>query len=227
MAIYARVSTNGKNGEEDNRRHHQDTDNQLLQLREWCTNARHVIVEEYVERLSGGKGRDERREFARMLDDAHKHRFDIVLCWALDRFSREGMVPTIGHLQRLAAAGVGFHSYTEPMLSTDNEMIRDIVLAVMSSLAKQERLRHVERIHAGIARARIKGTQSGKPIGRPWIDKRKEAAIRRELAKGTGILKTARLCKVGTGTVQRISGKWRPDHNPVFWGPDKAERRRS
>ena len=227
VAIYARVSTNGKNGEEDNRRHHQDTDNQLLQLREWCTNARHVIVEEYVERLSGGKGRDERREFARMLDDAHKHRFDIVLCWALDRFSREGMVPTIGHLQRLAAAGVGFHSYTEPMLSTDNEMIRDIVLAVMSSLAKQERLRHVERIHAGIARARIKGTQSGKPIGRPWIDKRKEAAIRRELAKGTGILKTARLCKVGTGTVQRISGKWRPDHNPVFWGPDKAERRRS
>jgi len=204
VAIYARVSTNGKNGEEDNRRHHQDTDNQLLQLREWCTNARHVIVEEYVERLSGGKGRDERREFARMLDDAHKHRFDIVLCWALDRFSREGMVPTIGHLQRLAAAGVGFHSYTEPMLSTDNEMIRDIVLAVMSSLAKQERLRHVERIYAGIARARIKGTQSGKPIGRPWIDKRKEAVIRTELLKGTGILKTARLCKVGTGTVQRI-----------------------
>src|SRR6516225_3481849 len=86
----------------------------------------------------------------------------------------------------------------------DNEMIRDIVLAVMSSLAKQERLRHVERVHAGIARARIKGTQSGKPIGRPWIDKRKEAAIRAELTKGTGILKTARLCKVGTGTVQRI-----------------------
>ena len=133
-----------------------------------------------------------------------KQRFDIVLCWALDRFSREGMVPTIGYLQRLAAAGVGFHSYTEPMLSTDNEMIRDIVLAVMASLAKQERLRHVERIHAGIARARIKGTQSGKPIGRPWIDKRREAAIRAELAKGTGILKTARLCKVGTGTVQRI-----------------------
>jgi len=75
---------------------------------------------------------------------------------------------------------------------------------LMASLAKQERLRHVERIHAGIARARIKGTQSGKPIGRPWIDKRKEAAIRAELAKGTGILKTARLCKVGTGTVQRI-----------------------
>jgi DNA invertase Pin-like site-specific DNA recombinase len=206
VAIYVRVSTNGKNGngDEASRRHYQDTDNQLLQLREWCGKAGHEIVEEYVERVSGGKGKQKRSEFARMFEDAHKQRFDIVLCWALDRFSREGMVPTIGHLQRLAAAGVGFHSYTEPMLSTDNEMIRDIVLVVMCSLAKQERLRHVERIHAGIARARFKGTQSGKPIGRPWIDKRKEAAIRAELAKGTGILKAARLIKVGTGTVQRI-----------------------
>ena len=207
VAIYARVSTNWKNGnsdEQSRRRHRQDTDNQLFQLREWCAKAGHEIVEEYVEQISGGTGKEKRLEFARMFEDAHKRRFDIVLCWALDRFSREGMVPTIGYLQRLAAAGVGFHSYTEPMLSTDNEMIRDIVLAVMASLAKQERLRHVERIHAGIARARIKGTQSGKPIGRPWIDKRKEATIRAELAKGTGILKTARLCKVGTGTVQRI-----------------------
>jgi len=114
------------------------------------------------------------------------------------------MVPTIGHLQRLAAAGVGFHSYTEPMLSTDNEMIRDIVLAVMSSLAKQERLRHVERIHAGIARARFKGTESGKPIGRPSLDKRKVIAIRSELAKGTGIVNTARLCGTGVSVVQRI-----------------------
>ena len=42
-----------------------------------------------------------------------------------------------GHLQRLASNGVGFHSYTEPMLSTDNEMVRDIVLAVMASLASK------------------------------------------------------------------------------------------
>ena len=192
---------NGKNG---NGRGEQDTDNQLLALREWCDRSGHEVVEEYVERKSGGKGADKRTELAKLLDDAHQRRFDIVLCWALDRFSREGMIPTIGYLQRLAAAGVGFHSYTEPMLSTDNELIRDIVLAVMSSLAKQERLRHVERIHAGLDRARIKGTKSGKAIGRPWLDKRKEAAIRAELERGTGILKTARLCKVGTGTVQRI-----------------------
>ena len=201
VAIYARVSTNGKNG---NGRGEQDTDNQLLALREWCDRSGHDVVAEYVERESGGKGADKRTELGKLLDDAHQRRFDIVLCWALDRFSREGMIPTIGYLQRLAAAGVGFHSYSEPMLSTDNELIRDIVLAVMSSLAKQERLRHVERVQAGLERARIKGTKSGKAIGRPWLDKRKEVAIRAQLERGTGILKTARLCHVGTGTVQRI-----------------------
>jgi DNA invertase Pin-like site-specific DNA recombinase len=159
---------------------------------------------EYVEHVSGGKGKEQRPQFAAMLDDAHRRQFDIVLCWALDRFSREGMVPTIGHLQRLDAAGVKFHSYTEPMLSTDNEMIRDIVLAVMASLAKQERLRHLERIHAGIARARQCGTKSGKPIGRARIDPKVEEAIRVSLASGKGVLKTAREVKVGSGTVQRV-----------------------
>src|SRR5215471_8021266 len=156
VAIYARVSGNGNR---------QDTDNQLLQLRAWCADAGHEIVREYVENGSGGKGERGRPKFATLLDDAHRRQFDIVLCWALDRFSREGMIPTIAYLQRLAAAGVGFRSYTEPMLSTDNELIRDIVLAVMSSLAKQERLRHRERTLAGIDRARVKGTRSGRPIG--------------------------------------------------------------
>jgi DNA invertase Pin-like site-specific DNA recombinase len=74
-----------------------------------------------------------------MLDATHRRQFDLLLVWAVDRLSREGMAPTIGHLQRLAAAGVAFHSYTEPLLSTDNEIVRDIVLAVMASLAKMER----------------------------------------------------------------------------------------
>ena len=88
------------------------------------------------------------------------------------------------------------------MLSTDNEMIRDIVLVVMASLAKQERLRHLGRIHAGMSRARQCGTKSGKPIGRARIDPKVENAIRASLASGKGILKTARELK-GSGTVQR------------------------
>ena len=94
--------------------------------------AGHDIAAEYVDHASGGKGTDKRPRFAAMLDDAHRRKFDLVLVWALDRLTREGMVATVGYLQRLAAAGVAFHSYSEPALCSDNEMVRDIVLAVMA-----------------------------------------------------------------------------------------------
>jgi len=59
-------------------------------------------------------------------------------CGRKDRLSREGMVPTIMHLQRLASYGVAFHSYTEAHLATDNELVRNILLALLASLAKVE-----------------------------------------------------------------------------------------
>ncbi len=153
VAIYARVSTDDRS---------QDPENQLGQLRDWCVAADHQIVAEFVDHASGGKGADKRPQFSAMLDAAHRRQFDLLSVWALDRLSREGMVPTIGHLQRLAAAGVGLHSYTEPLLSTDNEMIRDIVLAVMASLAKIERQKVSERTKAGLERARAKGKRLGR-----------------------------------------------------------------
>ena len=198
VAIYARVSTDD-----------QDTENQLLQLRSWCAAAGHEIVNEYVDQaVSGAKSAKKRPKFAALLVDAHKRRFDIVLCWALDRLSREGMMATVDYLQQFASYGVAFHSYTEPLLSTDNELVRDILLAVMASLAKQERVRHVERVKAGIerARARARGTKSGEPIGRKPIATAKDKAIRAALAAGgKGIIKIAREIGVGVGTVHRIA----------------------
>ena len=129
MAIYARVSTDDKG---------QDPENQLRQLRQWCTNAGHELVHEYVDRESGRKGVNGRKQFAALFENAHKRKFDCVLFWALDRFTREGMVPTIMHLQRLASCGVGFHSYTEPHLATDNELVRDILLALLASQARSQ-----------------------------------------------------------------------------------------
>jgi DNA invertase Pin-like site-specific DNA recombinase len=102
VAIYARVSTEDRG---------QNPENQLAQLRAWCAAAGHEIAAEYVDHASGAKGADKRPRFAAMMDDAHRRRFDILLVWALDRLSREGMVATVGYLQRLAAAGVAFHSY--------------------------------------------------------------------------------------------------------------------
>ena len=119
IAIYARVSTDDKG---------QDPENQLRDLRAWCAASGHEIVGEYVDRVSGRKGAGERKQFSVLFEDASRRKFDCVLFWALDRFSREGMVPTVQHLERLSSYGVTFHSYTEPHLCADNEMVRGILL---------------------------------------------------------------------------------------------------
>ena len=105
-------------------------------------------------------------------DKRPRIRSNLVLSQLAEHEHFGGIVPEVAaraHLQRLASYGVAFHSYTEPMLSTDNEMVRDIVLAVMSSLAKVERARISERTKAGLARVRAKGSKSGRPIGRPTL----------------------------------------------------------
>jgi DNA invertase Pin-like site-specific DNA recombinase len=153
VAIYARVSTDDRG---------QHPENQLMQLRAWCAAAGHQIVGEYIDHASGTIGSSKRPRLTAMMEHAHRRQFDLVLVWALDRLSREGMVPTIGHLQRLASYDIRFHSYTEPMLSTDNELVRDIVLAVMASLAKAERQKISERTKAGLQRAKANGKRLGR-----------------------------------------------------------------
>ncbi len=160
IAIYARVSTDDKG---------QDPENQLRQLRQWCASAGHELVHQYVDHESGRKGTKDRKQFAALFEDAHKRKFDCVLFWALDRFTREGMVPTIMHLQRLASYGVGFHSYTEPHLATDNELVRNILLALLASLAKVEAQKISERTRAGMARARAQGKRIGRPSLSPKL----------------------------------------------------------
>lgn len=154
VAIYARVSTEDRG---------QDPENQLAALRQWCGSAGHTIIAEYVDTASGAKDASHRPELARLLDDAHRRKFDILLCWSLDRLSREGLEATIAYLRRLSTAGVAFHSYTEPMLCTENPMVRDVLLAIMSSMAAMERARISERTKAGLQRVRAGGTRLGRP----------------------------------------------------------------
>jgi DNA invertase Pin-like site-specific DNA recombinase len=120
VAIYARVSTDDK----------QNPENQLRELRAWTLNSNHTISGEYVDYESGGKGASKRKQFAALFEDGAKRKFDCVVFWALDRFSREGMTQTIGYLQRLASYGISFHSYTEPHLATDNELVRNYLACV-------------------------------------------------------------------------------------------------
>jgi DNA invertase Pin-like site-specific DNA recombinase len=167
----ARVSTDDRG---------QDPENQLRELRAWCAAAGHTVSQEFVDYESGRKGADKRKQFAELFGDSAKRKFDCVLFWALDRFSREGMAQTIIHLQRLSSYGVAFHSYTEPHLATDNELVRNILLALLSSLAKVEAQKISERTKAGMARAKAKGIK----IGRPKIGIEMRNQIVRRAAKG-------------------------------------------
>ncbi len=88
---------------------------------------------------------------------------DLLLVWSLDRFSREGMAATVLYLQRLATHGVAFRSFTEEHLSTENELVRNILLATLSALAKLEREKISQRTKASLERARAMGKHLGRP----------------------------------------------------------------
>jgi DNA invertase Pin-like site-specific DNA recombinase len=193
VAIYARVSTDDKG---------QDPENQLGELRAWVTNSGHKISQEYVDYQSGRKGTEKRKQFAALFDDAAKRKFDCVLFWALDRFSREGMAQTIIYLQRLSSYGVAFHSYTEAHLATDNELVRNVLLALLSSLAKVEAQKISERTKAGMARAKAKGIK----IGRPKLGLELRQKIAQRAAKGETPYAIAKALRLDRHTVAKYVG---------------------
>ena len=96
VALYGRVSTKDKG---------QEVQNQLRQLREFAAHSGWTIVAEYIDHESG-KGSD-REQFQAMFDAASKRQFDVLLFWSLDRLSREGVLPTLQHLQRLTSYVAG------------------------------------------------------------------------------------------------------------------------
>ena len=150
-AIYARVSTKDKG---------QDTHNQLLQLREYCSRQSWQITEEYIDHESAKTG--DRAAFKRLFADASRRKLDVVLVWALDRFTREGVLETFTYIEKLKAFGVAFESYTEAHFRTTGPA-GELMLAVAAWIAKQERLRISERTKAGLERARREGKHCGRP----------------------------------------------------------------
>ena len=149
-AIYARVSTKDKG---------QDTENQLLQLREYCSRQQWHIVHEYVDQVSGKTG--DRAAFKQLFADASRRQFDVVLVWALDRFTREGVLETFEYVRTLTSYGVQFESYSEAHFRTTGPA-GELMLAVAAWIAKQERIRISERTKAGLARARAQGRIGGR-----------------------------------------------------------------
>jgi DNA invertase Pin-like site-specific DNA recombinase len=162
-ALYSRVSTRDKG---------QEVANQIVQLRDLCAAQGWAVAKEYEDHETGSRA--DRPHFRQMLKDASARKFDVLVFWALDRLTREGTLATLKHLEVLEKLGVRWRSLTEPWIDSAGPF-RDVVISLLASLAKQEQTRISERVRAGLNRAKVGGTKSGRPIGRPT------AVFRRDL----------------------------------------------
>jgi len=186
VAIYARVSTKDKG---------QEVENQLRQLREFSTLQGWTIVREFVDHETGST--NDRADFQAMFREASQRKFDVLLFWALDRLSREGVLETLQHLNRLTACGVGYRSFTEQYFDSCG-VFKDAVIAIIATIAKQERVRISQRVRAGLDVARAKGTRLGRP--KVVVD---AAGIANLRAQGHSWREITEEMGIGKGTAQR------------------------
>ncbi len=163
-ALYARISTRDKG---------QESENQLAQLRDFAAKQGWSIIAEYTDKETGSNS--DREQFQAMFKAASQRKFDILLFWSLDRLSREGVLETLQHLNRLTSYGVNYRSYTEQYFDSCG-IFKDAVISILATVAKQERIRISERVKAGLSQARAKGRKLGRP--RVQVNAMKVRALR-------------------------------------------------
>src|SRR5947207_3696246 len=172
-ALYARVSTLD-----------QEPENQLQELRRYVE-ARGWTAREYVDQgVSGAKER--RPALDELIRDSRRRRFDVLVCWRLDRLGRN-LKHLITLLEELQALGVAFVSLAEGIDATTPA--GKLQMHILGAIAEFERARIQERVRAGLARARAQGVRLGRPPRR--IDPERLAAVaglpEREAARKLGI----------------------------------------
>jgi DNA invertase Pin-like site-specific DNA recombinase len=155
-AIYARVSTAD-----------QHTENQIIELRRFVEARGRTIVAEHVDHgVSGAKER--RPALDELLKAAKRRRFDVLVCWRLDRLGRS-LKHLVMLLDEMAALGVAFTSLNEG-IDTSTPAGR-LQLHLLAAVAQFERDRIRERVVAGLARARAQGTRLGRPRGEVPVER--------------------------------------------------------
>lgn len=183
-AIYCRTSTVDQ---------HPET--QEIELREFAQQRGFQIVEEYVDHgVSSTKAR--RPALDRLLKDAHRHRFEAVLVWSSDRLARSTK-HFLQVLDELSELGVQFISQREA-IDTDGPLGRAIIV-IISAIAELERSLIVERVRAGMRRAKLEGRR----IGRKPLDVDRGAVVRDRVG-GMSLTQTARKYGLSRASVVRL-----------------------
>ena len=186
-ALYLRVSTDD-----------QTTENQRQALRQEAERRGWNIVAEYEDAgISGAKGRDKRPGLDNLLKDATRGKFDVVMSWAVDRLGRS-LADLISTLNDLQASNVDLFLHQQALDTTTPS--GRAMFGMLGVFSEFERSMIRARIRAGLDRAR----REGRTGGRPRLAHEKVQQIRNRLARGDGVLRTAKALGVGTATVQTI-----------------------
>jgi DNA invertase Pin-like site-specific DNA recombinase len=194
VAIYTRVSTDG-----------QSVASQLRELHDVAERHGWNVVAEYSDPgVSGTKGRDKRPGFDKLLKAATRREIDMIAAWSVDRLGRS-LQHLVAFLGEINAAGVDLYLHTQG-LDTSTPAGR-AMFGMLSVFGEFERAMIVERVTAGVRRAKAQGTKSGRPIGRPEIEPAIRAKVLRALAGGKGINAIGRDLKISPGTVRNIRDK--------------------
>jgi len=175
----------------------QHLETQLHDLRQMASQRGYEIVQEYTDRISGVKAK--RPGLGQMMADARRGRFDVVLVWASDRIARsvKHFLEVLDEFNRLNIEYVSFRE----QIDTGGPLGRAIVV-IIGAVAELERNLIIERVRAGMRRARLEGTH----IGRNPLTLDHEA-IHRERCQGQSLRQIAKGHRISTATVQRVLRK--------------------
>jgi DNA invertase Pin-like site-specific DNA recombinase len=193
VAIYVRVSTDG-----------QSTDNQRQELEAMALRSGWEVARVFVDHgISGAKGREQRPAFDALCKAVARREVDLVAAWAVDRVGRS-LRDLVDFFEELRATGVGLYLHQQG-LDTTTPAGR-AMFGMTAVFAEFERAMIVERVRAGLKRAK----QKGRVGGRPRIAAAVENQVRRGLEAGIGKRKLAVQLGIGTSVVQRIAGRRSP-----------------
>ncbi len=182
-ALYLRVSTVDQ---------HPET--QLYDLRALANQRGLEIVQEYIDRISGAKAK--RPGLDQMMADARRGKFDIVIVWAFDRMARSvrHLLETLDELNRLQIEFVSFRENVD----TGGPLGRAIVV-IIGAIAELERNLIIERVRAGMRRAKLEGRQ----IGRRPLDVDRIAVVQ-DRRRGLSLTEVAKAHNISRALVSKI-----------------------
>jgi DNA invertase Pin-like site-specific DNA recombinase len=188
-ALYSRVST-----------YDQNPQTQILDLRQMAAQRGYAIVKEYTDKISGVKAK--RPGLDAMMADARRGQFDVVMTWACDRIARSTrhFLEVLDELNRISVEFVSFRE----SIDTAGPLGRAIVI-IIGAVAELERNLIIERVRAGMRRARLEGQHIGR---RPLL--LDNVAIQRDRQHGQSIRQIAKDHRISTATVQRVLRKLPP-----------------